>query len=118
MDVSCHCRLRPLTGGSPGPVSLMALECREPALLLHYVTIIRRGVIGSPQSFGVCCPGSSPGAGTSLTLPPFRYSAPLTHMVRAVSRMVRAARGSGRVGWPACDGGRDGLDDSERCLRC
>jgi hypothetical protein len=30
------------------------------------VAVIRRGVIGSPLSFGVSCPGSSPGAGTIL----------------------------------------------------
>jgi hypothetical protein len=33
------------------------------------VAIIRRGVIGSPLSFGVSCPGSSPGAGTVCHIP-------------------------------------------------
>jgi predicted transcriptional regulator len=59
-----------LLEGAQGPVSLVGLECREPALLLRLVTAVRRGVIGSPQSFGVCCPGSSPGAGTCVTLHP------------------------------------------------
>jgi hypothetical protein len=56
---------RVLTHRQACPVSLSLLFCTR-SCDRGGLGSVRRGVIGSPQSFGVCSSGSSPGAGTCL----------------------------------------------------